>query len=150
MFSLKSTPNGVTHSKPKQSDTFSHVLLKNSHIYFYIFFSNNGSTYHPWNLPFLCMRGITFFCLFLYHWEKRFMRKIYEEASGQQLNRAKTSIQIELLRRRLRQDLVHRLLLNSMKNILVVFAGHNLVHFSCTSLKLFHEYDFVIIFESVP
>ena len=51
------------------------------------------------------------------------MRKIYEEASGQQLNRAKTSIQIELLRRRLRQDLVHRLLLNSMKNILVVFAG---------------------------
>ena len=50
------------------------------------------------------------------------MRKIYEEASGQQLNRAKTSIQIELLRRRLRQDLVHRLL-NSMKNILVVFAG---------------------------
>ena len=77
------------------------------------------------------------------------MRKIYEEASGQQLNRAKTSIQIELLRRRLRQDLVHRLL-NSMKNILVVFAGHNLVHFSCTSLKLFHEYDFVIIFESVP
>ena len=47
MFSLKSTPNGVTHSKPKQSGTFQHVLLKNSHIYFYVFFSNNGSTYHP-------------------------------------------------------------------------------------------------------